>query len=301
MAIDSSAPFEVPLPVGVAVQLACAIAMPVVFGPSRARRMLAISVTAIGFVFPLLLRVPGPPAVRTVLMGLGCLALFKLLDFLKMRTQLSMAARVWYANTPFDTRAVRRVPNGAPATLVLSVCAFVVASVLAAQALLSHPEMGAPRWLLGAVFVYCGLDAVTGLVRLGYLLGGMEIPAMHRAPILSRTLMEFWGQRWNRPVHGWLKAHCFAWLARRRMALLGVLAAFAGSGVLHYLLVVVSTTLWPAICAALFFVVHAGLVWLERKMAVSRWPPLASWLWTCSAVLLTSPLLVEGTLQSIGL
>jgi hypothetical protein len=124
---------------------------------------------------------------------------------------------------------------------------------------------------------------------------------MHRTPILSRTLMEFWGQRWNRPVHGWLKAHCFDWLARRRLAVWGVLAAFAGSGVLHFLLTVVSTTIWPACAAGAFFLVQAALVWAERQLSVSRWPAAAARVWTFSAVVLPSPLLIEGTLQSLGL
>jgi hypothetical protein len=184
---------------------------------------------------------------------------------------------------------------------VVAVVAFALASVLSASALVNEPNAGPVRWLLGVAFVYCGLDAVTGLVRLGYLLGGLETPTMHRTPILSRTLMEFWGQRWNRPVHGWLKAHCFDWLARRRLAAWGVIAAFAGSGLLHFFLTVVSTTMWPALAAAAFFLVQAALVWFERKLAVSRWPDAAARVWTFSAIVLPSPLLIEGTLQSLGL
>lgn len=301
MAVDTSAPVVVPLSLGVGVQAACALGMPLAFGSSRARRATAAAIALIGFLFPLICRVSGPPAVRTVLIGLGMLGIFKLLDLLKMRAPLSLRMRLWYANTPFDTRAARRVPRRAPPTLVLSVGAFTFASVAAAMAIAREPEPGPLRWLLGVVFVYCGLDAVTGLVRLGYLMGGMEIPAMHRTPILSRTLMEFWGQRWNRPVHGWLKAHCFDGLARRRLAILGVLAAFVASGALHYFLTVVSTTIWPALAAAAFFIVQAALVWIERRLAVSRWPELAARVWTFSAVVLTSPLLIEGTLQSLGL
>ncbi len=300
MAIDTSAPAAVPLTVGIAVQAAAAISMPLLFGASPWRRASAIGVALLGFIFPLALRVPGPPAVRTVLMGLGILGIFKLLDLLKMRTALSPLARVWYANTPFDTRATRRVPRQAPARLVVSVTAFSLASVLAAWALLDEPSPGPMRWGLGIVFVYCGLDAVTGLIRLGYGLGGIEIPSMHRAPILSRTLTEFWGQRWNRPVHGWLRSHCFDWLARKRLAGWGVLAAFVGSGVLHFLLTVVSTTSLPALAAGSFFLVQAALVAAERRLAVIRWPHGVARLWTFSAVVFTSPLLIEGTLQSLG-
>lgn len=58
------------------------------------------------------------------------------------------------------------------------------------------------RWVGGALFCYCLADVVEGGVRALYRAVGVVVPRQHVVPIASRSVQEFWGNRWNRVVGG---------------------------------------------------------------------------------------------------
>ena len=129
---------------------------------------------------------------------------------------------------------------------------------------------------------------------------GLRPPIFHQHPILSLSIGEFWGRRWNRIVGSWLFATFYRPLAVRGRSLLGLSAAFVGRALLHWYFT------WAAIgfaaggYMAAFFLVQLPLVWLERRLQQSRWPAPARRLWTLGWLALTSPLFVEPMLDILA-
>src|SRR5206468_9155475 len=66
-----------------------------------------------------------------------------------------------------------------------------------------------------ATVAVAGFEVLSGILHVGYLAGGVDVPAVQRNPIVSRSLAEFWGQRWNRVVGGWLREFMFEPFARK--------------------------------------------------------------------------------------
>ena len=75
---------------------------------------------------------------------------------------------------------------------------------------------------------------------------------------------------------------------------------FMVSAVAHVLLAFMAIGKWKLsiICGA-FFLAQPLLIFVERQMAVRRWPPTAGRIWAVTALAITSPLLVEPALQII--
>jgi len=115
--------------------------------------------------------------------------------------------------------------------------------------------------------------------------------------VLSRTLAEFWGLRWNRVIGRLLRRNCFEPLARRGAPMLGVLLAFAVSGLLHFYLVLPAAGLVPAIWIGSFFAVHGILCLVETRLAVRRWPAVAGHAFVVAAFVATIPLFSEPLLR----
>jgi hypothetical protein len=210
---------------------------------------------------------------------------------------------VFHATTLFDSRAAVRVPpelrvrDGLTSSLYYAVAAvgFVLAYLVApaAPSVLRWPL----RWLGGIVLLYAAMDALGAGLRFCYALVGWRIPPLHDLPIASRSLGEFWGQRWNLPVSLWLRRVCFMPLARRGHAALGLLAAFAMSALLHFYLTLVAVGWSLALLVGALFVLHGLLIWLERVLGVRRWRPAAGRAWFIVTMLATAPLIVEPLLR----
>jgi hypothetical protein len=70
-----------------------------------------------------------------------------------------------------------------------------------------------------------------------------------------------------------------------------VAAAFTVSALVHaYPVAVVSSWVEPAMVLG-FFLAHAVLVLVERRIHVNGWPPAAGRAWTLACFVLTGPLL----------
>ena len=120
---------------------------------------------------------------------------------------------------------------------------------------------------------------------------------MHADPILSKTLSEFWSERWNLSIHRLLYEHTFLPLARRAGVLAGVLGAFAASACLHFWFAVAAAGWAMALSIGAFFLLQGVLVIVERRIGVRRWHPLAQRAWTVGSVLVPLPLLLEPVLR----
>ena len=76
-----------------------------------------------------------------------------------------------------------------------------------------------------------------------FALAGYRVSDGFRYPILARSVLDFWS-RYNVWIHRWLKRNIFEPIGRRRRKpVLGILAVFAFSGLMHeYLFVPVASS-----------------------------------------------------------
>lgn len=286
------------------LQIAVGVAAGAAFARSGPRRAITWVLASVAPFFPWFSSTEVPLGRFVLAMG-GVLILFHTIDLSRDPRDHSAKERVWFMLTPFDTRAARRVRPELRPKLVAAIVLWGTLSVAALWAVgRVHPVESVGtwlvRWALGAVGFYSAVEAVGALMYQGYLLGGIEPPPLHRLPIASRTVQEFWGERWNLEVRRWLHQHVFSPLARRRGVTRAMMMAFVGSTVLHVWLILPAGGLAMAGLWALFFLLQGVLIALERMLRVSRWRRPLAHAWTVSLFVLASPLFVEPLLRACG-
>jgi hypothetical protein len=190
--------------------------------------------------------------------------------------------------------------------LLLGSCLWAaVAAVALWLALFVAPTLSPPwRWLsrcgAGLLFAYTGVEGALGAFEFVYRACGLLPPELHRRPILSLSIAEFWGRRWNRIVGSWLFATFYRPLAVRGSPAWGLVAAFAGSALLHLYFTWAALGLGPALHMGSFFLAQLPLLALERRLGQSGWPRVARRLWTLAWLALASPLFVEPMLDILA-
>lgn len=240
-------------------------------------------------------------------------ALFRVVDLARDPRSRGLGIRLALAYGLVDARLVRPRagrPGGAERPLgelglraVGFGASFALGIVVGTTGPLAAPEGGLPwalRVAVGLVTFYVAVEAIIAVIQLAYAAFGLEVGPLHRDPILSRTLGEFWSRRWNLTVARWLDRHAFRPLARRGMATTGRLAAFAASAAAHAYFALVP--LGPEMAASIgaFFLAHGVLVVAEHRLAVPRWPTVLQRGWTLTAFVLTGPLIGEPALRILG-
>jgi hypothetical protein len=231
--------------------------------------------------------------------------LARVVELIRARGPLPAGRRAWHAVGLVDTLRVRHMAPmvDRPALTRLLVCAPLVvaglAGVYSSSQLLSGAPRLAVRWATGALFVYASVEVVVSAVILAYAALGIDPRPLHDDPIRSKTITEFWGRRWNRAVHRFLKQTVFAPVARRGYTELGLALTFVVSGLFHFTFMLPAVgPFWAAMMGA-FFVLQLPLVWAERALGVSRWPTPLARMWTLTLLLASSPLFVEPVLQIV--
>lgn len=241
---------------------------------------------------------------------------FKVIDLVRDPVRRSARFRLLQALVIYDLRrdsAANSAANSAASSLarpelhlrwlVTAIAAGLAAVASLELALFVAPELGSPlvarllRHIAGMAFAYFGIEAMLRLFRFVYCGVGLRPPVLHDHPILSRSLAEFWGRRWNRVVGGWLHATFYRPLALRAHRVLGVFAAFAGSAGLHFYFTWAAVGSFWALCMAAFFLLQAPLVLLERRWGQRSWREPWRRLWTVAVLVLTSPLFIEPLLE----
>jgi len=163
------------------------------------------------------------------------------------------------------------------------------------------------RWLatlpaLGSLslMLHFGIFPVAvGLWRLA----GVDARPLFRSPIGSRSLTEFWGQRWNVGFSEMTAVAVYRPLADRLGKTVAMTAAFLFSGVLHEGAISIPVRAGYGLPLA-YFALHAGLMLVERWLenaghGVEQWG-LAGRAWTLFWLVIPLPLLfhvwfVQGT------
>lgn len=285
-----------------ALELVLLVTSGLVVGRSLVRRAAAWGLACVCVAIPLAM--PAEPAFVRAVAALA--SIFPVLRTIEVTADVRShpaALRMFAYVAPLDAFAITRAaPRLDVGGLRHAAIAFVVAAPGIAL-VLAAPE-GPWRWpaaLVGATIgLYATMDGMSALDRALLRAVGLESPPVQEAPILSRSIAEFWGRRWNRAVGGWLRKHCFAPLARRGRARAGLVASFVASAALHVWPVWVAIGAAPAAAMGTFFVLQAGLVWLESRLGVGRWSRPAGHAWAVLWLVGTSPLFVGPVLLIAG-
>jgi hypothetical protein len=269
---------------------------------SAARRVLLVGLGALGLAAPFVMREP-PFGVRLVLTGGLAITFLRLVDLARERHPLPAARRVLHATMMMEMRRTKRVPRHLHVRGLLHMLIAGTVSALSLVGFAQLPPSGEPssrilRLLTGIVFAYASFDTVVGVAIVLWSALGFDLPLMHNHPIKSRTVAEFWSERWNRIVGGWLRVHCFMPLARRRYARFGIAAAFAASTVLHVYLAWGVFDARAASMWGVFFGLQIPIVLTERALRVSSWPVPLARLWTVGVLCAASPFFVEPVLRA---
>jgi hypothetical protein len=274
---------------------------------SLVRRALAPVFGCGALATPFFLVAPAP--FRTGLAVLATPVALHVLEVVRSPESFTTAQRLFSVLTPFEFRMLKPIPRKLPIGAIVKGAIFtgVGLVVFVGGAGLHAPtapygEWGAwPRWLVASAGVYLGFEGLCGLALCVLPPFGWEHAPLQRAPILSRTIAEFWGQRWNRMVSLTLRKNFFDPMARRRAPVAGLLAAFAASAVVHaYIVVPVGGTVAAAQMGAFFVLQGVSLV-LQTRLGVSRWRTLLARASTLFAFILTLPLFIEPGLRAFDL
>lgn len=232
----------------------------------------------------------------------GVLALGRSLDLVRRSAGLSFWGRVWLLTALFDVREAKRARPRLDSREVGWLLLHAVAFALGWWVVFEYADASAwaLRWSCGVVVSYALVESVQSILLIVYAALGVDLPRVNDYPIVSTTLAEFWGRRWNRVVSGWLNENLFFPLARRRRVALGICAAFLGSTALHFWFAWVPLDLVGGAMMAGYFVVHAVGMLLERRLGVGRWSTGVRRIWTVAWVLLPSPLFIEPALLMLS-
>lgn len=241
-----------------------------------------------------------PPLLRVPLALFLALALMRVID-LTRDARLAAAPlrrRLWHAFSAVDSRLLRPAPRRLDGRRALR---FLVWSALSAAGLWLALQGGASRWAGGVVLTYAFVESLWALLAVLYVLAGFHTPPLHELPLLSSSIQELWGVRWAQVIRQWMQMNVVRVWARRRSLRVGLLLAFAVSGLGHAYLVLVTSGPALALSMLAFFVLQGFAVLVEERLHVRGWPRPLRHAWVLSVMLSTSPLFVGATLACLGL
>ena len=289
-------------PVVIALEVAGGLVSGAIFGASPTRRVVAGAIAVLGLALPFLAS-PNEHVARAFAALGGILGLMRFIEALRTRSEPPIPRALAFA-LPIDLLLARRAPPRFAGDVLARAC--VHAAVLAAGLWLLSVRASAGEWaplvawVGGVVALYGAVDTAASTLRAFLMALGVETSPMQRDPILSTSVSEFWGERWNRAVGTWLRRHCFVPAMRRGGPALGIAAAFAFSAFAHFWMILAGLGLEPAIRTAAFFGVQAIVVVVETRLSLRAWPRPLARLWTFALVLGPSPLFVGPVLETFG-
>lgn len=286
----------------VLLEVVLGLASGAVFGASRTRRAAAAALVLLGLVVPFL-GDPAEPAARA-LAGLGAmLGVMRLIEAHRLRAPLPIPRALGWV-LPVDLVALRRAAPRVATDALGSAGAHAVLLAAGVTLVAARARCGASAplvaWLGGTLALYGAVDVASSTLRAFLAAFGIESAPMQRHPVLSASVSEFWGERWNRAVGAWLWRQCVVRAMRRGGRLAGIAAAFGWSALLHFYSVLAGVGVGPALCMAAFFVVEGLAVLIETRLSVRTWPRPLARLWTFALVLGPSWLFVGPVLEIFG-
>ena len=286
------------------IQFGLCVAVGLAVGRTTIRRLLAAIFLVAAFTLPLV--VNPSPLERVALTLLALVALIKSVLIVTANVEwLTPLRRIWQVLVPFDVRLTHRVSPGIDGGSLarIAVSAVVIALTLWFGITRSGHLPGraalATQLLCALVFAYTIMEFAGEMIRSAHRLLGIEVAPLQRDPILSCSVAEFWGERWNVPMTRWLNEFFFRPLARTGRPVVGVVLAFVVSAALHWWLFFAAIGWWGAWMAALFFLVQIPAVLVERRLGIRRWPIIVRRVWTLGFMVGTSPLFILPMIRGL--
>lgn len=277
-------------------------------GQAGWRRYLAVTLAALSLGAPFF--APDASVLRAAAALYLLWTLAKIVDMSLDTVTRPAKFRVMQALVLHDLRRDRFVEVGARPRLELARLASAATSLFLAVALLHVAVFEAPglrspwSWLVrygaGLGLAYFGVQGALGAFEFVYRCVGLDPAVLHRHPILSRSIGEFWGRRWNRVVGAWLFTMLYRPLAARGRPRLAIFATFAGSALFHFYFTWAAVGLLWGVVMASFFFLQVPLLLLERRWRQERWPEPLRRAWTLGWLTFTSPLFVAPTLAILS-
>jgi len=274
---------------------------------SPARRAIAVALGAAGLLAPF--AAPQQPLLRAILSLYLAWAFINMIELAREQRPRSWRFRAAQVLVLHDLRRddyarENRAADVRP-LLLLSALAAGAGALVCWYCVCWAQALPAPwlRWLgrysAGLLLTYVAVEAVVRLLSFLYRCIGLRPPRLHDHPILSRSIAEFWGRRWNRIVGSWLGAVAFAPLSARGRPRLGVVLAFVLSALLHLYFTWAALGIGLAFMMASFFLLQPPLLLLERWLRVRNWRRPWQRAWTLGALIALSPLFVEPFLRVV--
>jgi len=171
-------------------------------------------------------------------------------------------------------------------------------------ALAQHPPdavIALCRLVAGIILLYALGEFLNDLIHFCFLASGAAMRPIQETPIAARSLRDFWGKRWNRPVSAWLHRFVFLPLARQHRPALGLFCAYLVSGAMHAWLALVALGAFAAFEMAVFFGLQGVFILAEDRLHVHAWPVPLARAWTLTILLATSPLIICPYLRIVHL
>jgi membrane bound O-acyltransferase family protein len=164
-----------------------------------------------------------------------------------------------------DHRGARSLAMHGVRCVLVGAALFVVARLIAASTLIAPAK--------NAVVVIIGLPALSLVIHFGcfdilggwYRLRGVPVGKLFRAPLLARSLSEFWSRRWNIGYSEMIAIVVNRPLRRALGNTAGLFGSFLASGLLHELVISVPVRAGYGL-PTLYFLLHGTLVAIERKV-----------------------------------
>jgi hypothetical protein len=231
-----------------------AVLAPLVVGirgrlPARVWRLLAALVCLIPLSAPWAMAGSRHPLAIVLVTILGGIVMVKAIDWLARPGQEDRLVRIWLALTFWPTLEIEevgtRIPGRRQRIQVVArrlVSAALRLAVGLAMAVVGQSLGTADRglWLdstFKAMEIYLLAGGANDGLIAAFALAGYRVTDAFRYPILAHSVLDFWS-RYNVWIHRWLKRHVFEPIGRRRRRpVLGILAVFAVSGLLHEYLI----------------------------------------------------------------
>jgi len=184
--------------------------------------------------------------------------------------------------------------EGAAALMLMGLVRIGIGAALIALGRLAWTATGSR--VAAAALILPGISLVLhfGLFNLaagGWRVAGVPADALFKAPLLSTTLREFWGKRWNLAFSEMTAASVYRPISLAAGRRAGVVAAFVASGLLHELAISVPVRAGYGL-PLLYFALHGIAMLAEGALG----PLLAKqpWLgraWTSAWLVLPLPIL----------
>jgi hypothetical protein len=240
---------------------------------------------------------PGEWVVPRALAALAATLYFiRAIELSRHSEPMSFTKRLWCLTSTFDALGSRVVTPSIRAKEIIALVPWVLLSIFSWWTFVQTNET-VRLWGLGLVAFYGTVEAMTRITEIAYRAAGIEIPPVQVQPILARSVSEFWGQRWNRPISTWLRQFCYLPFAKQRRPRVGMVSAFSASTAIHFYFIWTALGLRAGLIMAGFFLIQIPLLLIEQRFSIRQWPQGLARAWTICVLVAASPLFIDPMLS----